>query len=173
MYCCNALQKKFEINPIHLGNYSIAPSCWNLNECLIVDVIRTARCSSLSTNDFANTPGKRNLNLVLFLMINFFILQHLKFLICKRDSARGSVTWTVRNRGYAWYNNASYTILSFIHWSRSTLVVIMPKISSYTRTRIELLFNLKKNQSWFSGGLKVAPKINQFWAQNNVKMKWI
>ena len=30
---------------------------------------------------------------------------------------------------------------SFIHWSRSTLVVIMPKISSYTRTRIELLYS--------------------------------
>ena len=41
----------FEISLIHSSNYSIAPSCWNLNECLIVDVIQTARCSSLSTDD--------------------------------------------------------------------------------------------------------------------------
>ena len=32
-------------------------------------------------------------------------------------------------------------MLSFIHRSRSTLIVIMRKISNYTRTRIELLDN--------------------------------
>ena len=61
------------------------------------------------------------------------------FPICRRDSARGSVTWTVRKHGNAWYTNASYTILSFIH--RSTLVFLMPKIWNYTRTRIELFYN--------------------------------
>ena len=55
----SCIAEKFEISLIHLiCNYSITPSCWNFNECLIVGVIRTARCSSLSTNDHANTPVK-------------------------------------------------------------------------------------------------------------------
>ena len=65
--------KKFEISVIHSSNHSIAPSCWNLNECSIVDVIRTARCSSLSRNDHANTPGKWNLNWAPFVVNNFVI----------------------------------------------------------------------------------------------------
>ena len=63
----------------------------------------------------------------------------MKFPICRRDYTRGSVTCCSQPRQRMVYTNAS--ILSFIHWSRSTLVVIMPKISSYTRTRIELLYS--------------------------------
>ena len=50
--------RNIQISFIRSINYSIAPSCRKLNEYLIVDVIRTAKCRSLSTNDYAHTPGK-------------------------------------------------------------------------------------------------------------------
>ena len=61
--------RNIQISFIRSINYSIAPSCRKLNEYLIVDVIRTAKCRSLSTNDYAHTPGKWNLDWAPFLLL--------------------------------------------------------------------------------------------------------
>ena len=140
MYCCNALHKYSKsVSSTQVTILSLLLLETSMNVWLLMWYEQPGvRVSVQTTTQSLQASGTWTGRHFLWLTYSYNNRWNSRFV---SETPREEAWRAVHNHGNAWYTNDSYTILSFIHRSRCTLVVLMPKISNYTRTRIELLYN--------------------------------
>ena len=139
MYCRNALQKNSKsVSSTQVTILSLLPVETSVNVWLLMwseppGVRLSVQSTTLTLQAIGTWTGRHFLWLT---SSNNNTWNSARLRARKRD-VNCSQPW--QRMAYQGFVNNS--LWSFIHWSRSTLVVITPKISNYTRTRIELLYN--------------------------------